>query len=371
MSGPFSATISFTQWKVSNPDTGAGSFCRVFYRPSTWYRSGNRKHHSHSAPQPYLMKLGSIDYTAGYNQTCDAAGDVGYTTLVDPRWSNTNNLVSNRAASKFVADAQGAASASMGETLGEWRDSLSMITSRLGQLAAAARTLRRGDFRGAARALGMTKAQIGGNTKRRLNSFGNAWLELHLGWVPLIQDIYDANQAFLREPFPKRVRGAARSSDYYITVSSFPTHKNTKTVHYRVGYCVRGDVHVTNPNVALAASLGLVNPVSIAWALVPYSFVVDWFVDLSSLLEGYDGLLGCKTERTSFTTLRTSQAVTEDLTRTSSGNPWVLNTLINCHGAYVNRTLGLPPIHLTYINSPRFSWQRGATAVALLLGYLR
>jgi hypothetical protein len=371
MSGPFSATTSYSEWKVSNPSTGAGAFCRTYYRLSTWYRSGNRQRHG-MAPLPYSMRLGVTDHTEGSNQTCSASGDIYYSTLVDSRWSNLNSLVSNRAAANFVAEAQGVAQASMGETLGEWRDSLGMITSRLEQLAAAARNLRRGSFSGAARALGLTKDQYGRNTKQRLKTFGNQWLELHLGWEPLITDIYNANNVFMRDPFPRKALGRAGSSDSYVNqVANFPTHRASDQVHYRVGYQVRGDIHVKNPNVALAASLGLVNPVSVAWALVPYSFVVDWFVNLSDYLGLYDGLLGCETLNTSYTSLRRSQGVHKDETRTSVNQPWSINTLVAGRGVFVVRTLGLPPSHLTFINSPRFSWQRGLTAVSLLLGYLR
>lgn len=370
MSGPFSATLQFTSWKVSNPDTGAGSFCRTYYRPSTWYRSGTRKKHARD-PLPYTMQMGSTDLTLGRNQTCNASADAYYTTLTESRWNNANNLASNRAASSFVAKAQGLAQASMGETLGEWKSALDMLTSRVKQLAFAARYLRAGKFDIAARALSLTKDSYGSTTRRRLKTFGQQWLELHLGWVPLCQDIYNATQVFSKDPFPKRCLGTAHSSDNYSVISSFPTHKNTKVVYYKVGYHVRGDVHVVNPNVALAAQLGLVNPVSVAWQLVPYSFVIDWFVNLSDLLGLYDGLLGCETLRASYTTLRESHATIEDLTRSSSSLPWDLNSFIGGHGAYCKRILGLPPSHLTYINSPRFSWQRGATAVALLLGYLR
>lgn len=368
MKGPISQTVQFTAWKISNPSTGAGSFCRVYYRPSTWYRSGTRRRHS-DTPLPYTMQMGSTDSTAGKNQTCSASDDVYYTTLTDSRWNNLNNLVSNRSASNFVVSAQGLAQAGMGETLGEWRDSLDMITSRLGQLASAARQLRRGNLRGAARALGIKRPPK--TLRKNAKTFGDLWLELHLGWTPLINDIYNANQAFLREPFPKRAVGRAGAQDHYVAISSFSTSKSTTKAVYKVGYHTRGDVRVVNPNVALAAQLGLVNPASVAWALVPYSFVVDWFVNLGELLGAYDGLLGCETLKTSYTTLRRSQGSRESLNRINASAPWELNSFVAGHGARCVRTLGLPPIHLTYPTSPRFSWQRGLTAVSLLLQYLR
>lgn len=370
MKGPVNSTLSFSQWKVSNPDTGAGSFCRVYYRTSTSYRSGTRQHHARD-PLPYLMSMGSIDFTAGKTQTCDAANDIARTTLTDSRWINVNNLVSNKAAANFVENAQGVAQASLGETLGEWDTSLKLMCSRLRQLAKAAHELRRGRPRNAARALHLTRDAWSPRRVEQAKTFGNAWLEFHLGWAPMMSDIYNACKAFEKQPFPELCRGYGRSREYYEIVSQFSTSKTTKKVHYEVGYAVGGYVRVTNPNVALLAQLGLANPASVAWSLATFSFVFDWFVDLGTLIGLYDGLLGCETDRPWTTTLRLSRAVTESYNRSNASAPWELLTLINAHGGYCNRTLGLPPAHLTYINAPRFSWQRGATAVALLLQQLR
>lgn len=369
MIGPVSAVKEFTAWKQSNA-AGAGSFCRVYYRTSTWYRSGTRKR-NWDAPLPYTMRMGNVDNTYGTSQTCSASGQPFYTTLVHSRWNNLNALTSNRAASTFVERAQGIAQASMGETLGEWDDSLRMIVARFGQLAAAARNLRRGHPRAAARALSLTRDSWSKSHLQKAKSFGEQWLEFHLGWAPLLSDIYNGLKVFDREPFPRRAYGFAQSRDGYIDRTDFGTAKSTTTVNYHVGYGVRGDVVVTNPNVALLASSGLANPISVAWALVPYSFVVDWFVNVSELFGLYDGLLGCHTVKTSYTTLRQSDSLEEFFDRVNTTVPWKLSTGIAGHGAYCNRSLGLPPVHFTYPSSPRFSWQRGATSVALLLQYLK
>jgi hypothetical protein len=322
------------------------------------------------------MRCGQVDYTQGKNQTCDAANEVGLSTCSDTgRWNNLNNLVSNRAAAKFVSEAQAVAQASLGETLGEWSQSLSMLTHRLKQLEEAAHYLRRDvgitGLHRAGRALGLSKDKIGRNTSERLKTFGDWWLELHLGWAPLMSDIYACMQAFERDPNPRRVQATASARDHYEVVSAFTNSITTTKVDYRVGYCVRADVKVTNPNIALLAQLGLVNPASVAWNLAPYSFVVDWFVNISELIGMYDGLLGCGHYNTSYTTLRNGQGVKENINRLNSLKPWELNTLINSRGTTMTRTLGLPPVHLTYPTSPRFSWQRGATAISLLLQLLK
>jgi hypothetical protein len=317
------------------------------------------------------MSCGIVTQTAGTNQHCDAASELGRSTLIDTRWSNLNNLTSNRAVGSFVAEAQGVAQAGLGETLGEWRQSLDMIVSRLNQLTAAAKALRQRNPQGFFRALGIPNDKAGrARVRDRIKPFGEKWLEFHLGWVPLCQDIYNGLQAFSREPFPQRCQGRARSSDSYVSSQSFTLARNTSKVNYHVGVRVQGDIRIVNPNVALAASLGLANPVSVAWALVPYSFVIDWFVNVSDALGLYDGLLGCGTERTFYTMLRLGDGVYRSEVRVSTTLPWKVDTYKVSLGVSVLRTIGLPPSHLTYPNSPRFSWQRGLTAVALLLQFL-
>jgi hypothetical protein len=62
-------------------------------------------------------------------------------------------------------------------------------------------------------------------------------------------------------------------------------------------------VKLSNPNLALASALGLANPVAIAWELIPFSFVVDRFVDVGSYLNSYSETFGweispgCRTVR--------------------------------------------------------------------------
>lgn len=369
MQGPYSKNLTLTEWKVSNPNTGAGAFCRTLYKNQTWYRSGTIRRHARK-PLPYSMKYGVVDGTSGRNQTCDAANQLAYTTMGNSKWNNFNNLVSNRALAKFVSDAQGVAQASLGETLGEWKDSLDTITSRLAQLANAARELRRGNVPGCARALGLTKDSWGKTTRKRVKSFGDQWLEFHLGWVPLISDIYNACDAISREPYPQTAVGRASATDFTRTLTNFPSSRYTDEVNYKFGRRVQGYVVVVNPNEALLASMGLANPLSVAWALVPYSFVVDWFVDLGGFIGALDGLLGCSTSDAFYTTLQVTSSRERAEYYDNFTSSWKLNALITSRGCSCVRTLGLPPHHLTYINAPRFSWQRGATAIALLLKYL-
>lgn len=51
-------------------------------------------------------------------------------------------------------------------------------------------------------------------------------------------------------------------------------------------------VVVTNPNLWLGNKLGLINPLSVAWDLVPWSFVANMFVNIGQLLGSLTDLAG-------------------------------------------------------------------------------
>lgn len=64
---------------------------------------------------------------------------------------------------------------------------------------------------------------------------------------------------------------------------------------YRVNqtneYSVRGKVRYRARAADLPGRFGLLNPLSVAWELMPLSFVADWFLPIGSYLSGFDANL--------------------------------------------------------------------------------
>lgn len=121
-----------------------------------------------------------------------------------------------------------------------------------------------------------------------LKAASNAWLQYTYGVRPLLSSIHGLADESLRHVLNKtqRFRARAKSVDYcglsYITNSGnfTPIPGFDKLAVKRS--CQYGIVLDQKDN-DLSRWTSL-NPVSIAWELTPYSFVVDWFYDVGSFL---------------------------------------------------------------------------------------
>jgi len=111
------------------------------------------------------------------------------------------------------------------------------------------------------------------------------YLEFVYGWQPTMADIYSGAKILAEgiagEGYTYTVEGRARAS--------FKQEYPNYDLHSYLWECVGGTrvsytVKITDGGVYAAEGLGLINPVEVAWELVPFSFVVDWFVPVGSVL---------------------------------------------------------------------------------------
>jgi len=200
-------------------------------------------------------------------------------------------------------------------------------------------------------------------------SLANNWLEYSFGWKPLIQDIYQAVD-LLQNPI-KSIRPTGKASASHIAIvetgskaSGFYSGQNVQGVRYAKQGCV---VTIDNPNLYLANNLGLVNPLTVAWELVPFSFVVDWFVNVGEFLNSGTDLLGLTV--TQPYAVYGIKAIGQDDRR----NPfWTPNT-VNIRAwnlMFMARASGLigPTLHVR--PARLWGWQRCANAAAVLTQFL-
>jgi len=138
--------------------------------------------------------------------------------------------------------------------------------------------------------------QFGRNPREAVAS---AWLEYKYGWTPFVLDVHNAFELLSElenQPSKKVGRVTSRLEHTYREVSDSPDGL-TIVAGLRVG----GTMHVShrlssravwrfsiNENANLIGKLGLSNPLSVGWELVPLSFVADWFLPIGDYLAALD-----------------------------------------------------------------------------------
>lgn len=131
------------------------------------------------------------------------------------------------------------------------------------------------------------------------------WLEYQYGWNPLLMDLDGACRALAERDLDAgryRVTALGRCKVESLEVESYSTYfEDVKAFHkLKRASFVRLDYTMQDSSaLSTAAALGLTNPANLAWELLPFSFMLDWYVpvgDFISCLDaalGYDFLGGC------------------------------------------------------------------------------
>lgn len=259
------------------------------------------------------------------------------------------NNASNKAYEKFISKMH--ENVSLGMALAERREAVSMIAKRCTDIADAYRALRRGDFKKFLARLDVPpKKRHRGLVQVRSKQASALWLEYWFGWSPFVNDIYTGIQ-LLDSPYPSsRVTGVG--VDHLTQTTGYQYYDMTAIV--KCG----AYVSVDNEMLYRANQFGVVNPALVAWELVPFSFLVDWFVPVGNYLRSYTDFIG----------LSIRDPYTTYFLKGNGGYRNCRGELVaSADATYVERLLGLPGPVIT-LNLPNgLSVTRGATAISLVI----
>lgn len=187
-----------------------------------------------------------------------------------------------------------------GVTLGEGKESLDMMLSRLGGIYSAARALRKGNFTGALRELlGSVPPPARARSRSRMDGgdISGAWLELNLGWSPMLKDIFELADLFRFDPRVNRIRVRGKNTSPMRAAGE----ESKWIVEGQHDKKIQIIVECSQPPTTIQR-LGLTDPASIAWELVPFSFVIDWFLPIGNSLSNMHALGSLPVSRVVYTT---------------------------------------------------------------------
>lgn len=168
-----------------------------------------------------------------------------------------------------------------------------MVADVANLIAKARRAWRRKDLRLAADLL-----RVSFKGQRKLPQ---DWLAYQYGVKPFLSDVHGAMEALYesanKNPDNWMVSGKGRAGDslykeeyLYGEPGSMDSLRGISSGRQSV--FVRIDAGPTNALLAAAASLGLTNPAQVAWELVPFSFVIDWFLPIGDYFSTLDATFG-------------------------------------------------------------------------------
>lgn len=345
------------------------------------YRVGYKQKPPYNLPLVYERRVGEV---MSYSHTPPLAPTGG-------RWAGAGDLwaarvpysaqLHNAAYEKFRSKVS--ERAQLGVTLAELDQAVAMIRLRATQLVQFGRAVLRRDFKAASRAVGYNPyTNQPPNPKKRV---GEIWLEYWLGWSATVADLHAAAEV-LTGDIPMGVVRAQQKSGSIILDMVTPTEgsnplaehpyamtwKSYDRVFANAVVRLQGNVRVVNPNLFLANQLGLANPLSVLHELIPFSFVVEWFINFGQVISSLSAWYGLELTET-FTTqfvYGTRHWYQSSTSRYWDGNQYVPTTPVlrvtQAKFAHVRRLMGISGPSLSLRPFRPFGWQRMMTAMSLL-----
>jgi hypothetical protein len=171
----------------------------------------------------------------------------------------------------------------IGNFLGELPETGKFIAGSAITVLQAFKALKKGQYRRIPKLLGVSR-------KRDLpKSAAGVWFAYKFGWKPFLEDIFNAHGEVMKQINRPKFHRVTR------TTSTQTLHSNPfkgQVIDAKKGCKVGVAYRIGNETLAGLNSVGLINPASVAWELLPLSFVVDWFLPIGNFLEQISAPIG-------------------------------------------------------------------------------
>lgn len=309
------------------------------------------------------------DYTDQYGSV------IGIPNWGDHGWDISHSEQAIRSARDNVKQKVLDQKVNLAQVFAERQRTIDTVADSAFRIARALLAAKKGNLGQAAKHLG-----IGKPSQSTTKNMASNWLALQYGWRPLLNDIYGTCEALAQSKFPPILKFRARTkvSDSKLHYEQYESSSWGKLTQDEIGYESHAEImlayNMGNDINRSMSQLGISNPATIAWELMPWSFVIDWFLPVGKFINsiGFDaGLVFRMGYETQFT--KNNWVITAATKATDFTGGYNLRT-VYLGGIIVQtsnvmftrkRLLGPPAISLPQFKNP-LSLEHSANAFALL-----
>lgn len=205
---------------------------------------------------------------------CLSSQSLGFTGRPQTGKSYSNNIIV--AENRLRANAR-SSGVNLAMMMAEYRQTAMLFIELSAQAVKLYRSVRRGRFKGALDSYRLSKD----------------WLRFQYGVRPLMSDLYGSYQelqnAKVHSPL---IRSGSTTRTHYQKKTTFFFREIVGDFFAEQRVTCRARVRFNESFfTSFATRHGLTNPVALAWDLIPFSFVVDWWINVGETLESLDNCL--------------------------------------------------------------------------------
>jgi len=225
-----------------------------------------------------------------YNKARVDGIDINYNIMDTFYRNNSRNAAQVKALNNI-----GGQAANLGEDLATYKQTVRLFGSKAAILKDALYAFKRGWLR---KYLYQSARDIARNGDKVL---AQLYLEWIYGLVPLVQDVYNVHN-LLKEyssgvkPIIIHGHGSSTMGSTSQISGRVSSTSGGWTADKDERYTSRCDLYGrVDPNAIafrILNQIGLLNPLSLAWEITPWSFVVDWLIPIGPLLNAYSAPVG-------------------------------------------------------------------------------
>jgi hypothetical protein len=216
-------------------------------------------------------------------------------------------LAHNKALSHLIDHAEFGLDGNLAQDVAQFSQTTKMIADSATRIVGSVNFLKRGRIKEAWNVLMVPRSRGPGyrtsipKGTSPSKSLAENWLALQYGWKPLLQDVDAAMRSLanycVQSPYVVRTargRGTATSkTKSALLFGAGPPVTGEKSLLTRTDCTIAIRYTIDSKLRSFLAQTGFTNPINLAYEIIPYSFVVDWFLPIGpylSALSAFDGL---------------------------------------------------------------------------------